>query len=143
MNFSIDTFMTQGLHLAKTELLVYALIHNFSQDGQGCYWGSMATTASILNCSEFAVKAALKELTKRNLVKCVGVHPDFRTNEYQAIVPQNLRDRKSTGGVENQPLEGQKINPTRDRKSTPIINNDNKIDNKKSSVVVASIFDRF
>lgn len=138
MYFTIDTFMTRELKLSKTELLVYALIYSFSQGENGCYWASIPTTAIDLGVSEFAVKAAIKALTAKGLIKSVGVHPEKRTNEYVAIIPQNVRGRKSTEGVENQPIKGAKINPLGGRKSTPIIK-DNKEIIKNS---VPSIFDR-
>lgn len=131
MNFSIDTFMTRGLHLSKTELLVYALIHNFSQDGQGCFWGSMANTADNLNCSETSVKNAIKSLLKRNLIKAVGFHPEYHTVQYIAIVPAGIKEKFAEGskiaeGGKICTPKGAKIVPRRGQKLTPIIKNDNK-----------------
>jgi len=135
MHFTIDTFMTRELKLSKTELLVYAVIYSFSQGENGCYWASINTTADDLGVTPMSVQNAIKSLTKRGLVKCVGIHPQKRTNQYVAIVPNE--GIKILGGYKKQPKEGKKIIPIGVKKLYPTINS---IENNNKGAV-KSIFD--
>jgi len=135
MHFSIDTFMTRELKLSKTKLLVYAVIHSFSQGDNGCYWASITTTAEDLGVTPMSVQNAIRSLTKRGLIKCVGIHQTKRTNQYVAIVPNE--GKKILGGYKKCTLEGKKNIPIGVKKFDPIINS-----NKDNNNGVTSIFDR-
>lgn len=121
MHFFIDEFMTTGLGLAKTELLVYALIYSFSQKQKGCYWGSISYTATLLNCTSQSVLNAFKSLTEKGLVKQVGSNPDFKTNQYVAIVPDGIC-AEILGGSKNLGGDTQKICDKGVKKLDPIEN---------------------
>lgn len=91
MHYTIDTFMTQGMGLAKTELLVYALIHTFSQGDGGCCWMSVGAMAAACGCSPSTAKEALRNLLAAGHIRKVGYHPEYRTCEYVAVVPAAWR----------------------------------------------------
>lgn len=67
--------------LAGSELLVYALINGYSQKGQGCYWGSLETTAKVCGISRATAIRSLQALTEKGYIlknKAV-VNDEFRT----------------------------------------------------------------
>lgn len=86
MYFVVEDFMTRDLHLQHTELLVYALVHTFSQKEQGCYFGSLSFTADLLGCSKMSVVRAIKSLQERNLIKECGINSSTHTTQYIAVV---------------------------------------------------------
>lgn len=65
----ISGWMINELNLKGNELLVYGLIHGFSQDGRSVYSGGLSYISSWLNCTENTVISALKSLLKKDLIK--------------------------------------------------------------------------
>lgn len=59
----------EGLGLTGSELSVYALVHSYSQNEQGCYFGSLETTGKILGFSSKTAQNALKSLVEKGLLK--------------------------------------------------------------------------
>lgn len=97
MYFVVEDFMTRDLHLQHTELLVYALVHTFSQKEQGCYFGSLSFTADLLGCSTDSVGRAIKKLTEAGLIKCIGISASTRSNQYVATaeIPAKCGDTRN------------------------------------------------
>ena len=58
-----------ALGLKGSELQVYALVHSFSQEEQGCYFGSLQNTAKMCGCSKNTAQNALKSLVEKGLLK--------------------------------------------------------------------------
>ena len=56
------------LGLSGNELMVYALINGYSQDEQGCYYGSITYICNICNISRRTVINILTTLVERGLV---------------------------------------------------------------------------
>lgn len=64
----ISGWMVQGLGLKGNELLVYALIYGFSQDGMSEFTGSIAYICEWLSCSRPTASKALTELEKKGFI---------------------------------------------------------------------------
>ena len=74
--------------LSGNDLLCYALIHGYSQDRQGAYFGSLSHTAEALNISRRAVVDVLERLVTRGVIKRKNVVVDgVQRCMYTAVVP--------------------------------------------------------
>lgn len=88
MNYTIHDFMTEQLKLTGTELLLYALVYNFSQDGNGCFYGSNDYAAKKIGCRRECVNRNATSLVERGLLsRSYGSHNGKPTIDYVAIVP--------------------------------------------------------
>lgn len=61
-------WMCNELGLSGNELLVYAIIHGFSQDGESCYQGSRKWLADTLNVSLPTIDKALSGLIQKGYI---------------------------------------------------------------------------
>ena len=66
--FSIQSFMTRKLKLKSNELIIYALIHGFCQDGRSFFYGSIKYIMANTNLSKETVLTTLQSLVKKGLV---------------------------------------------------------------------------
>lgn len=119
-------WMREDLDLKGNELLVYALIHGFSQEAQGCFFGSLDYVAKACGCTTKTAMNTLKELTERGLLrKRVVEENKVRLCQYTTIVGvEKISEVRKNfpGGMENFSIGGmEKITP----------NNKTTIDNKK------------
>lgn len=62
-------WMREDLDLKGNELLVYALIHGFSQEAQGCFFGSLNYICKACGCTRPTVIDTLKKLIDRGLIR--------------------------------------------------------------------------
>ena len=65
---TIQSWMRSELQLSGTELLVYAVVFGFSQDGQTRYTGSRQYIADWCGCTIRSVQTILNSLTERGLL---------------------------------------------------------------------------
>ena len=65
----IQGFMVNELKLKGAELMIYAIIYGFSQDGRSKYTGTRRYLATWCNVSRQAVDNALKKLIEKGLIK--------------------------------------------------------------------------
>lgn len=65
---NIQAFMVNDLHLKGNELLIYAIIHGFSQDGESEFTGSLQYLADWTNSTKQGVMKALKSLLEKQLI---------------------------------------------------------------------------
>lgn len=63
----IQGWMIEELDLRGNELLAYALIHGFCQDGQSEFGGSTGYVATWLNISKRSAIKVLQNLTEKGL----------------------------------------------------------------------------
>lgn len=61
-------WMREELDLKGNELLVYALIHGFSQEAQGCFFGSLNYICRACGCTIPTTIEVLKKLQNRGLI---------------------------------------------------------------------------
>ena len=64
----IQGWMVNELNLSGHELLTYALIYGFSQDGESEYRGSISYLCKFLNCTRKTAIKVLSNLTESNLI---------------------------------------------------------------------------
>ena len=65
---TIQAFMVNELQLKGNELLIYAIIHGFSQDGESEFTGSLQYLADWTNSTKQGVMKALKSLMEKQLI---------------------------------------------------------------------------
>lgn len=67
--FTIHKFMLNKLGLKGNELIIYALIYDFSQDGKSCC--GLQYLTEWTNCTKQGVLKCLKSLLEKGLIKKV------------------------------------------------------------------------
>ena len=65
----IEGWMINELSLKGNELIVYALIHGFSQDGKSVFSGGLGYIAAWISGTDHTVVSALKSLIAKGLIK--------------------------------------------------------------------------
>lgn len=88
---AIQGWMIEQLGLKGNELLAYALIHGFSQDGKNQFTGSLTYIQQWLNCAHSTAVLTLQSLVKKQLIKKHEIHHNNQKYcTYQAIIPANI-----------------------------------------------------
>lgn len=64
----IPAWLMTELKLNGNELLIAAVIHSFSRNGQGKFYGSSAYLSGLLNISSQTVFSTLQKLTQKNII---------------------------------------------------------------------------
>lgn len=87
----VMAWMMTRLGLNGNELLAYALIYSYSQDAQGCYFGSLSHTAERLNISRRAAVDVLNRLLEKGHITKSSVEVDGVVRcMYKAVVPSEV-----------------------------------------------------
>lgn len=55
--------------LTGNALLIFALVNGYSQQAQGCYYGSLSHTAEVVGCTAETARYTLKSLTEAGLLE--------------------------------------------------------------------------
>lgn len=116
--YQVSGWMRTKLNLVKTELLVFAIIYGFSQDGQSKFTGSLRYLCDWSGSGRSAVISALKKLVeKKFIVKESTEMNNITFNKYfhNVDVVQEMINRhpvQKTNGVVQKPNGGavQKLN---------------------------------
>ena len=83
----IEGWMREELDLKGNELLVYALIHGFSQEEQGCFFGSLDYISRMCGCTRPTAIETLKKLRERGLIhKREIVENNVKMCQYTALL---------------------------------------------------------
>lgn len=110
---TIQAFMVNDLHLKGNELLIYAIIWGFSQDGESEFTGSLQYLADWCNTSKQTVISALQSLCEKQLIlKNVEVKNNIKFCTYKtSMVFKNLEQgiqktlmgysKNFNGGIQN------------------------------------------
>lgn len=87
-------FMTEGMGLTGTSLLVYARIFGFCKETGGSFWESRLGTAEFLGISERQVKRDIRKLEKDGLIESVGEWrlPSGRISRRYEVTEEPVRD---------------------------------------------------
>lgn len=118
----IQGWMRNELNLKGNELMVYAIIYGFSQDGENDFTGSAAYMADWIGSTKQTVFNILKSLTDKGFIKKTDVYNNgVKFCHYSALPPVKNFDR---GVVKKFDGGSQKILP-----NNIDINNINNIDN--------------
>lgn len=97
---TIQAFMTKDLELSGNELVAYALIYGFSQDGESCFKGSLSYVSEWLNCSRATACSVLNKLADDGfLEKKEKIINGVKLCDYIAIKPnketlKGIKERK-------------------------------------------------
>lgn len=102
----IERFMVDELGLSGNELITYAIIHGFSQDGESWFTGSAAYIAGWCGCKKQAVFANLKKLVEKGVIeKREHVTNGVTLCDYRVVTPstENVPPVRKTyrGSTEN------------------------------------------
>lgn len=101
----IEAFMVNDLHLSGNELIVYAVIFGFSQDGESWFTGSRKYLASWCQTSEKSVTNNLKKLLEAGLIrKRTRVVHGCTFNDYAVVEPSSLGGKKVPSAGEESSL---------------------------------------
>lgn len=109
----IQGWMVNDLGLKGDELLVYAIIYGFTQDGQSEYDGSLNYLASTIGRSKPTVIKVIKSLKEKELITCRQVEMNnVIFNKYKAV-PRGSKDslplvKDVNGGSKDSLLGGSK-----------------------------------
>ena len=97
----IQAFMVNDLHLSGNELIIYAVIFGFSQDGESWFMGSRGYLATWCQTSKTTVSNNLKKLCEKGLIeKRVRAENGVTFNDYRACkIPVGVC-KKVVGGVQ-------------------------------------------
>ena len=80
----VQGWMVSNLDLKGNELLAFAMIHGFSQDGKSEFEGSIKYVSDWLNCSRPTAIKTLENLRERNFI--VKTSSDNETGKYKVNV---------------------------------------------------------
>lgn len=84
----IQGWMVSYLQLSSNELLTFALVYGFSQDGQSKFTGSLKYLCNWLNCSKPTARKALSGLVEKEfLIKKTEVVNEITFNTYKVNFP--------------------------------------------------------
>lgn len=98
----LQSFMVDRLHLKGNELIVYAVIYGFTQDGQHWYYGTRAHLAEWCGASRGTVSNCLKSLHEKGLIKRREVERMGHVEvHYQAANPDTPLSKIGRGGAKN------------------------------------------
>ena len=87
---TIQAFMVNDLHLGGNELILYAVIYGFSQDGQSWFSGSRAYLGQWCQASKVTVTANMKKLVEKGLVeRRERVENGVTFVDYRAVAPES------------------------------------------------------
>lgn len=107
---TIQGWMVSKLELSGNDLLTYALIYGFSQDGETEFTGSINYITRWLNCSRPTAIKALKNLTERGyLLKSVITMNGVSFNRYKVdlgVVKKLTSPSKTDLGGSKETLQG-------------------------------------
>lgn len=147
---TIKAFMVNELHLSGNELIVYAVIYGFSQDGSSWFTGSRKYLAAWCQTSEKSVTHNLKKLLDAGLIeKRTHYERGCTINDYRAIRSARRRGEETSLGGKKLPSTGEESSPVRGEESSPhTIEVDNLVDtidivpqNDSGSGSIAAIID--
>ena len=91
---TIQSWMRERLNLSGNDLIIYAVIYGFSQDGESSFVGSRQYLADWCGCTVRNVQTILNNLVERGLlIKNDREINNIKRCEYSAVVP-NFTDEK-------------------------------------------------
>lgn len=102
----IQGWMVTELGLRGKDLMTYAIVYGFSQDGRGWFCAGRRYIAEWLGCNAKTAGAILTRMTKSGLLKCEdAVTKNGKVHRYQAV---ELGAKNALTKGENEPTRGEK-----------------------------------
>lgn len=125
---NIQGWMINELELKGNELILYALIYGFTQDGQNTFKGSISYIREALRLSNRSVVNLIKKLVDKKLIKKTK---GSLGNEYQALVKKVHSEESSlVKKVHKQPVK--KVHLASEKSS----HNNNKYNNINNNNII-------
>lgn len=121
----IQSWMCSDLNLKGNDLLIYALIYGFSQDGESVFNGSRSYIAETLNISLPTVDKALNNLISSNLIEKIS-------NTVNNVTFNSYRVLKNFIGSKESLLPLKNLDPINNNINNNINNKDNIKNNKNN-----------
>lgn len=131
----IQSFMVKDLKLKGNELIVYAIIYGFSQDGENRFTGSLQYICDWTNSSKQGIMKSLKSLVKKGLIEKTEIYKNgVKFVEYH--ITEFTSMQQSLTGYETELTEGMQQSLTGGmQQSLPNnISSNNIIDNIKNII---------
>ena len=98
-------WMREDLDLKGNELLVYALIHGFSQEAQGCFFGSLEYISRACGCARNTTIGTLKSLVEKGLLrKREFTENNVKVCQYTAITGGSAEIAPNNKDIDNKSI---------------------------------------
>lgn len=128
--YTVHGWMINELGLSGNDLLIYAIIYGFSQDGSTEFSGSLNYLVTFINSTKPTVINCLKKLCERGLlVKTDRIINNQNFPTYTAVVPDLTSGKNSLPPIKNSLLGDSKNSLPPSKESLPnntsIINSNN------------------
>lgn len=93
---TIQGWMLKELGLKGRELMAFAIIYGFSQDGAGWYIGGRSYIAEWLGCNQKTAGKILQDLTMKGVIEKKRIRDDtWPINRYR--VPERIMSQHDCG----------------------------------------------
>lgn len=137
---AILPFMVQDLKLTGNELIVYAIIYGFSQDGESSFHGSLSYLSRQTGITKRSIITILKKLVSNNLISKEEVF--FKGSKFAkyAVCINFTRGEETSPSGEKVSLGGEKTSPLGGEETSP---NNKDIYNKDNNINYQNIVDFF
>lgn len=125
--------------LKGNELIVFAIINGYSQDGESCFSGHLARLQEWTSLSKQSIITILASLQEKGLITKfpVTINGVNRTG-YRAVNVVKKVDQPKKGKVKKVDQEGQKTLPTEVKKVDHIIKDSTKEDGRMTEAALPS-----
>lgn len=123
---NIQGFMVTKLGLSGNDLLVYAIIYGFSQDGESVFRGTRKYLAEWCNATERGIQKNLNNLMERNLIEQV-----FHSTDNH-LVCYKVTDWATS--EQSSPVVVNKVHDSQEQSSLAYNNLENKLKDKQENV---------
>ena len=135
--YTVTGWMINDLKLSGNELICYAIIYGFSQDGESMFMGSSKYLAEWMNASQPTVLKVLKKLVEKRLItKHEEIKDKVRLCYYQnAYNEETVGTKEPLVGGTKEPLADINNNIKKEKKDN------NKLLSKKNEGKEGSLFD--
>lgn len=128
--YSVQGWMVNKLHLSGNELICYAIIYGFSQEGMSVFMGSLSYLEKWMNATKPTVIKALKSLVEKELIVKQEVEKNNVRLCYYGI---NEETKEPLLGGSKEPLPGGSKEPLPNNIKDNIKNNKEKNKDKSLS----------
>ena len=106
--YTVFGWMLNKLHLSGTDLIVYAIIYSFSQDGDSEFKGSLSYMSDFTGASEKTIRRSLQRLESDGLIEKIEKNKSSGLANSYKITYQGdgQNDHPREGGQNDHPREG-------------------------------------
>lgn len=133
ISFTVQSFMIKDLKLKGNDLLIYALIYGFSQDGESCFKGDLDYISSLTACSRETVIRSINSMIKSGLIE---KKKTITKNHYRVVINTQCQ---------NDTVDSVKMTPPQCQNDTlsPIYNNNTINNNYNNSEIFSSFLKKY